>query len=350
MALMDYYTSVGFFKEAHEIKDSIDTSALPHKYLPAYYNLYNRYLQNMAGYVGGTSTPLGKVYEKQRVSILDSLISVTDRNTGTYHIALLERQQIENPSDEESIKERLRILRRFELSDHDKAIQYSILGRLSLGLGHTEDAKYYIAQSPIYDIRGDIKETTAAKMLAELLSSEKEYDESYKLIHIAFDDASFYNSHLRKDETSSIMRMIEVEHHDKMNSKIWKFGIGAAIVFLFLIVSLFFLSKIRKKKFQIEEVNRALNLKTEQVDRMNSELKDVIDQLKEVTEIKDAYITQSLYMNTSFVDKVEEKCREVVKQLKEKKYDTIKYLPYEIGIKEERARIYQSFDKAFLSL
>ncbi len=55
-------------------------------------------------------------------------------------------------------------------------------------------------------------------------------------------------------------------------------------------------------------------------------------------------------MNTSFVNNVEAKSHEVVKNLKDKKYDAIKYLPYEIGIKEERARIYHSFDKAFLSL
>ncbi len=350
MSLMDYYTSVGFFKEAYEIMDQIEKHDLPAKYLPVYYNLCNRYFQNMGGYVGGSNSLLGAAYENTRLGVLDSLITVLNHNTGAYNIALLERDQIVSPSPERAFDERKRILQRYELTNHEKAIQYSILGRHALELGRPEDAKYYLALSAIHDIRGDIKETTAAKMLAELLYSESEFDDSYDLIHIAFDDASFYNSHLRKDETSSIMRMIEVEHHDKMNSKVWRFGIIAGVIFVLLMSTLFLLVKIRKKKYEIEAANRTLKQKSEEVDTINSELKTVIAQLKEVTEIKDAYIMQSLYMNTSFVNNVEEKCQSVVKLLKEKKYDAIKYLPYEMGIKEERARIYQSFDKAFLSL
>ncbi len=59
---------------------------------------------------------------------------------------------------------------------------------------------------------------------------------------------------------------------------------------------------------------------------------------------------QSLYVNTAFVNQVEEKCKEVVKAVKDKKYDDLKFLPYKMGIKEERQRIYRSFDEAFLKL
>lgn len=350
MSLMDYYTSVGFFKEASEIYNKIEKTDLPAKYLPEYYNLCNRYFQNLEGYVGGMSTVLGGAYENARLACLDSLISMLPKNTGPYYIAEIERKQVDSPSVEQTINERLRIVQRYDLSDHEKAIQYSIMGRLALENGNSEDAKYYLALSAIHDIRGNIKETTAAKMLAELLFSEADIDESYNLIHIAFDDAIFYNSHLRKDETSSIMRMIEVEHQNIMHTNLWRFGIIAGVFFLLLVVTLFYYSKIKKKKYEIEKANSALKQKSEEVDVINKELKDVISQLKEVTEIKDRYIMQTLYMNTSFVNNVEEKCHNVVKLLKEKKYDDIKYLPYEIGIKEERARIYSTFDQAFLSL
>lgn len=364
MSLMDYYTSVGFFKEATEIKERIRVEDLPARFLPLYYDLCDRYYQNMGGYVAGSATGLNARYERARLLVLDSLIAVTDPNSGAYHLAVLEREQIESPSPERALKERQRVLGRYDLTNHEKAIQYSILGRLSLGMGNREDAKYYLALSAIHDIRGDIKETTAAKMLAELLYSESEFDRAYSLIHMAFDDAAFYNSHIRKEETSTTMRRIEVDHHNILQDRIWRYGVVAVVIFLLLVVTLLLLSKIRKKKFEIEEANRALkeksgeieeanralSRKTEEVDNVNRELHTVIDQLHEVTEIKDAYIMQSLYMNTDFVNRVEEKCLNVVRLLKEKKYDSIKFLPYEIGIKEERARIYESFDRAFLSL
>lgn len=350
LCLFDYYTSVGFFKEASEIKERIVASDLPVKYLPSYYILCNRYFQNIAGYVGGTNTLLGAEYNQQRLACLDSLISVLDRNTGSYQLAVLERKQLDHPSPAEDTAERLRILDRYELSDHDKAVQYSILGRAAMGNNEPDEAKYYLALSAIHDIRGDIKETTSAKMLGELLFSEKNLDEAYKLIHIAFDDASFYNSHLRKDETSNVMRMIEIEHHNKMRGTIWSIGLVLGAIVLLLAGILFLLYKIRKKSRELHTTNEALKKKSEEVDRVNHELKEAIDQLQEVTDIKDEYIMQSLYVNTSFVNGVEQKCQEVLKKLKEKKYDSLKYLPYEMGIKEERARIYRSFDKAFLSL
>ncbi len=36
--------------------------------------------------------------------------------------------------------------------------------------------------------------------------------------------------------------------------------------------------------------------------------------------------------------------------MKEKKYDELKFLPFQMGIKEERQRIFRSFDHAFLQL
>ncbi len=129
LALMDYYTSVGFFKEASEIKGKINRNVLPEKYLPHYYNLCNRYFQNIGGYVGGHKTLLGGEYNRARLSYLDSLISVLSPSSGAYHIAVLEKNQILNPSNREAIAERLRILSRYELTDHEKAVQYSLLGR-----------------------------------------------------------------------------------------------------------------------------------------------------------------------------------------------------------------------------
>ncbi len=350
MALMDYYTSVGFFKEAAEIKNQIVASALPSNYLPDYYYLCDRFFQNICSYVGGRSTALGAEYDKERREYLDSLISVTPQHTAMHDVARLEHDQMLSPSKRKAIDERLRILRRYDLSDHEKAVLYSYVGRLSMELGEKEDAKCYLAQSAIHDIRGNIRETTAAKMLAEQLFAESDIDRAYDLIHIAFDDAAFYNSHLRKDETSSIMRMIEVEKHHGLSGRMWKIGIASAVIFVLLVLTLYSLAKVRKRKREIEKAKTAVEQKSRELDSKNNELNRVIGQLHEVTAIKDEYIMQSLYLNTSFVNKVEERAHNILKLLKEKKYDELKFVPYEMGIKEERTRIYHSFDKAFLSL
>ncbi len=287
VSLLDYYTSVGFFKEAAEIKSKIDTSTLPKEYLPEFYSLCDRFLQNIQSYVGGRKSTLGSLYEKQRVAYVDSLIKVCVPNSAEHRMALLTADQIFNPSPKQVIATRKMILDRFDLSDHEKAIQYSLLGHASLDLGQREEAKHYLTLSAIHDIRSNTKETTAAKMLAELLYEDGEMEDAYKLIHIAFDDAQFYNSHLRKDETSSAMRLIETEHHNAMTTRFWLIAVGAALIFLLLVSSLWFLSRMRKQKREVEKANNRLHEESRLLDKSNLKLAEVIKELKEVTQIKD---------------------------------------------------------------
>lgn len=264
---------------------------------------------------------------------------------------------MENPSPKEQITERLKLLQCFRLDDHEQAIQHSLLGHAYLADGNRNAAKFHLAQSAIHDLRGNIHETTAAKMLAELMYEDNDLHRAHLLVHRAFDDASFYNSHLRRDQLSRTMQLIDSARFNWRSNQLWML-VAVVIGFLFLsgaILVLFI--KVRHRNRLIEAVNKEIQEKSDslartqlEVETINQELQNTISQLKEVSEIKDRYITQSLYVNTVFVNQVEERCKNAMKQLKEKKYDELKFLPFQMGIKEERQRIFRSFDNAFLQL
>ncbi|MDE5797011.1 MAG: hypothetical protein K2H75_07850, partial [Muribaculaceae bacterium] len=356
-ALMKCFSSNGYFKEAADMNKLIDISQLPHEVLADYLRSAATFYQNLESYSGGAGTQLGSIYRKKRLEAARQLASVADTNSYLWQQNNIELELMENHSPKKEIEDRLQLLQRFRLDDHEQAIQHSLLGHAYLANGNREVAKLHLAKSAIHDIKGNIHETTAAKMLAELMYEDNDLHRAHLLIHRAFDDASFYNSHLRRDELSRTMQLIDSAKFNWRSNQMWML-VAVIIGFLFLLVAiLLLLIKVRQRNRLIESVNKEIQEKSDslartqlEVEAVNKELQITIAQLKEVSEIKDQYITQSLYVNTFFVNQVEERCKNAMKQLKDKKYDELKFLPFQMGIKEERQRIFRSFDNAFLHL
>ena len=83
---------------------------------------------------------------------------------------------------------------------------------------------------------------------------------------------------------------------------------------------------------------------------MNRELQSVNETLNESNRVKDQYIIQSLYGDSAFVDKVEAMCVLLQRKIRAKLYSDIDGVVTKIGIKQERQRMSNAFDSAFLKL
>lgn len=356
-AFADYFISVGFFKEAAEMLALIDSRDIPAERLKDYYNLSAKLYRSLCSYVGGSQSKLWSYYNDLNRAYIDSILGVAPKNTYDYAFARIDRDQMDEPDEARAIDERMALLGRYALDDHEKAVNYSLLAHSLISAGRRDEAEYYTVLSAIHDIRSNTTETTAATMLAMMLHDDGRNDKAYKYIQKAQDDATFFNTRLRKYEISGYMPIIDRERVDWVSGQVWRLWAVISIIFLLLILSVILFFMLRKKKNALELTNRELDEKSkeileshERLREVNQQLSDTYSKLQEATEIKDRYIMQSLYVNTTFVNQVEERCREVVKAVKEKKYDELKFLPYQMGIKEERLRIFQSFDSAFLKL
>ncbi len=357
VAFADYFISVGFFKEAAEMLGKTDSRYLTTDEKCYFYNLYTRLYRSLCSYVGGPSSPLWPTYNQLNKDYLDSILATAPRDSYIYAYTKIDRDQFDQRDDVKAIDERLALLRRHTMPEHEKAINYSRLAFSNIDAGRRNDAEYYLALSAIADINSNTTETTAAAMLANMLHEDGRNDEAYSYIQMALEDANFFNTPLRKYEISGYMPKIDNARYNWVNGQMWRLVIVIALIFGLLVLSLVLFQQLKKRKRVLEQINAELDSKTKEISKShqqlaeaNSLLNDTISQLKETTEIKDQYIMQSLYVNTAFVNQVEEKCKEVVKAVKEKKYDDLKFLPYKMGIKEERQRIYRSFDEAFLKL
>ena len=334
-ALLFCYKSVGFFNEALEIIRNFQPEEVPDDILVNFYVLCASTYQNLSSYVYGTQY-LTEKYNRKVLEYYKLALQYASDYSFYYHWISLEIALIQEYSDELAIDGRKNLISLFNLDEHDLAIQYSILANACDSKQLDQEATYYRAISAIYDIKSCVHETTSAKVLAEYMYAQKDINHAYRYIKLALSDAQFYNSRLRMVEINSIFPAIEQSRYSDVNSQRLMFMIGGAVVLFFLVLTLTLLLILSSKSREIRKTNALLA--------------EVNSLLKETSVIKDRYIMQSLQGNTSFVNSVEKESLAAIRKLTTKQYEDVKAILYNLGVKEERERIYTAFDTAFLAL
>ncbi len=362
-ALLNCFSSVGFFNEGMDVMENMQPQYLPRQERIDYYLSAAKLLQNMESYVDGTGDLLEK-YKSMRTLCYDSVLSIADKDSYDYAVALLERDRIPAYAGLKGLSACKQILERFNLDLHQKAINCSTIGRSYAWHEKDDSAIYYLALSAIYDLRSNTKETTAAKDLATLMLKKGDVERASRYINIASDDAQAYNSRLRKVEINSVMPVIESARHNKLSSQRLLLIISLSVFAVMLTIVLYLFFKLRtrnkcltesheeinKKNAELKDANEALAKVNTELEETNIALEEVNTRLKEADEIKDQYIIESLYSKNDFVNEVEEKSKKALMKLKGKKYADVENLLSDMGVRREHARMYASFDSVFMKL
>lgn len=355
--LLHCYTSVGFFKEAMEVVRGFSTEGLPPEDLVDYYTICVYLYQSMGNFAMGTDQLL-QSYNRQREVYHDQVLkyaalcadSISRHRTND----MLEADKYPL---EHAIEGRWKLINKYSLSLHEQAIQYCIMGEVSEKLDDPEAAIYYMALAAISDIRSNTRETLAAKELAFLMYGKRELDRALRYIHLAQDDANFFNTRLRKIEINNLLPIIENERYNWIH---WQRNLFIIIIILTavslaLLAAMF--SGLKKRNRTLQEARREIASAYEEIEQQakelneaNSALSTVNRQLKEANEIKDQYIIQSLYSDSGFVNNVEEKCKLFERKLRAKQYADLPSILRSMEVKQERERMSSTFDQTFLKL
>ncbi|MCI1786219.1 MAG: DUF6377 domain-containing protein [Bacteroidales bacterium] len=348
-ALLFCFKSVGFFSEATAIIRDFKTEDVPDDLLVNYYILCAETYQNLSSYVSGAAD-LASGYDEKKLYYYNLALEHSSDHSFEHSWMTLEIKLIEDYSDKVAIEGRKSLIAQFNLSEHEKAVQYSILASAFNSLKKTDEAVYYRALSAICDIKSCTHETTSAKVLASEMYDRKDIKHAYLYIQQALFDAKFYNSRLRMVEINTILPIIQNSRYNWMNNqRVLSFLFGGFVMILLILTFILFL-KLRKRNRQLFQVHKKLIANSGILRNTNISLSQVNGKLKETSEIKDQYIIQSLYGNTSFVNEIEKQSTFAIRKIIVRQYDDAIALLHNMGIREERARLYTSFDSAFLKL
>lgn len=344
------YISVGFYKEASETAQAIDLKGLSAETLVGYYTQMAHLHQNLGYYVESTDS-LAKRYGNEfafdNAMIQKYCKELQDTVLG---MKLMRMRSFGGLSAEETIAGRLQLMKDFSLTDHEKAIQYYIISEEARRLGKIDHVVYYLALSVIHDIRGNIRETLSAATLAKQMLDDGKPDDALRYITMAQSDAEFYNTNIRELYIGNVISAIEdVRYLRSERQRYLSLSIMAVVVMsLIFIVGLYL--GLKRKNNMLRHIRRELEVKNKAIDKANNELSQLNSALKEVNEIKERYIAQSLCSDQTFVNTTEDVCRTVLRKLRAKQEADVPGLLRQINIKKERRRIAEEFDSAFLAL
>lgn len=353
-ALLFCFKSVGFFNEATDVIDSFSGNSvgggrLTDGVMLSFYILSAETYQNLSSYVSG-SRDLAARYDDEKSRYYRKALEYAQDGTYEHAWISLELELLENYSDNLAIDGRKRLIAGYNLSEHDYAVQYSILSSALGSIGREEESLYYRTLSAIYDIRSCTRETTSAKALAEYFYMTGDISRAYRYIQQALYDARFYNSRLRMIEINTVLPKIENSRYDWINNQRMFMMLCTSVILLFLFVITVLFLKLRRSNGKLTDAHKVLVENTDIIRAQNVSLSELNMKLKEANEIKDEYIIQSLYGNSYFINEVEKQSTFAVRKIMARQYDDALALLHNMGIRKERERMYSSFDSAFLKL
>lgn len=351
------YSTSGAFTEALHVLQSIDKKTLNNSnkkdYYIAFYHVY--------GELGFTNinidTELSQEFYSKQDCYRDTLFSILSPNSEDY----LMRKEVLLTS-QNKLKEALKIndirLSKCKKGSHEYGIVAYYRYLIYRSLKDEDMVKYWLLQSAICDVKCAINDQASLRILAEILSKEKDVERSYKYINFSWKANKKFCTRIRSWQISPVLGTIDHNYQaelKKANHRLIFAIICVSLLVIALALLTFYVNKqksyllnarneLKKTNTQLEELNNKLS-------STNGMLKASNDKLNESNEVKEEYIGQFLGACSHYIDKLDKMRLNVNKMVKNKQYNELYSMTKSSEVKEqELEELYANFDKVFLNL
>lgn len=355
MNMMHCFIAAGLFKEGFELISTINPNDIPDTMKTDYYWLCMRYYVNLMQY--NDSEYFNRIYQGQALEYFKKAQELQQPGTPEYAQLYLFGYILQDVTTEQKIEKYLDALRNYNFSDRNLATVYTLLAREYKRNKNNEKATHYYALSCLCDIRMAIRQTTSKTFLGEVLYKEGNIHFASKCIEASLEDANFYNARHRKIEVNSILPIIEYERVkliQEQRDKLTLFMSLLGILVIALTIAMFIIykqmKKLRKARKSIQEQYNEISTINNKLEETNHHLEQSKKQLEESNDIKDVYITQSLYGKSEYLERFENLLKKVERKIAVRQFDDLKNLYRDYNIKKERENMFSDFDKTFLIL
>ncbi|MCC8070592.1 MAG: DUF6377 domain-containing protein [Bacteroidales bacterium] len=352
-ALLFAYISGGLFKEADDVIEDTDLSQVDNDTKADFYFLCIRLYSDMSNYV---NAGFENEYVARSHAYADSVIAY--KNPDSYEVAYAQAfKTIDNLKIDDKIALFKALAERTDIDQGEKAMFYSMLADFYSMQGNSDGRTFNKAQAAIYDIQSAKHETTASRDLALYLYECGQLDEASRLIHLALDDANFYNARHRKMEINNVLPLIEQKRYDSVFSQrnlLIILIIIAGALLIALSVAIFYILRqmksLRRSREEIAQQAEALSSAQHEITQRNAELQESNDKLRESIKIKDEYIGYGFSVSSHYIEKIESLYKLVDRKLAAKQYDDLRMTLKKKDLREDKETIQRDFDRIFLHL
>lgn len=228
--------------------------------------------------------------------------------------------------------------------DPSMGIVAYIMGDLSGRLGNKKDEKDFYTISAYHDIRNGNKEYLSLIKLAKILYGEGDFTRAYNYLNRSMIDASYSGAAVRIEEIAPILPIINDTYNKTMKKKQLSLTIALVLLVVSILITLFLIMNLRKQKAALSDYNRKIVHANRLQERANKDL-------REVSNIKNLYITQLMLECIRRIENLEEYKKDLRRKALKGELDELKKeLRSNEIIEAQWKSFYNVFDTTFLSI
>ena len=225
-------------------------------------------------------------------------------------------------------------------------------------LGDSIQARYWVTQSALSDVKNAIMDQGAMWELANMLMADGDIDRAYRYIHFAWQCASKFNTVKRNSQISPVLTAISDNYEASLKRANRQLAVLAVVSSLLaaLFLGILFYSNSQRKKLAL--ARNELSASNTQLAQLNTQLSDLNRQLHETNlklnesnRVKDEYVGRFIHLCSFYIDRLDEMRKRVNKMVKSRDLDALNKFT---GNNEHRDKslteLYEMFDSTFLHL
>lgn len=327
LSVADALSASGYFSAAVSTYDSISTAGASREGMITYWTVGRQLYSNMCNYIG-EGKGLYERYQAQEDECRDSLIANLPKES-PFRTFLASGVSINNGKDVIAREELESVMKRV----HKGSQMYGMTAfQLAQTYRRTDHTRYaaYLAMAAESDIMGGITDGFALPSLAEWLYQERHYQEAFKYINFAINDANRGSARMRLVNISSMVPDIDEAYREEINTSLSEFALYAVMVSIILIGLIIFLALIVKEMRK----RRAEH-----------------SQLASLSKVKDRYIRDFIGLCSAYSEKYDQLAKTVQRKVTAgQAQDLLKLVKYGKASESENEEFYETIDRVFLTL
>ena len=225
-------------------------------------------------------------------------------------------------------------------------------------LGDSVQARYWVTQSALGDVKNAVMDQGAMWELANLLMADGDMDRAYSYIRFAWQCASKFNTVKRNNQISPVLTAISDNYETSLkraNRLLLVLAVVASLLAALFLGILFYSNSQRKKlaraRNELSESNIQLAQLNSQLSELNSQLHETNLKLGESNRVKDEYVGRFIHLCSFYIDRLDEMRKRVNKMVKSRDLDALYQFTGNSGLRDQNlAELYEMFDSTFLHL
>lgn len=326
----------GFYKEAFDVTEKIDTSGLTNALKTDYLVLHARLNAGIGDY--DNDAHFSRIYYKQSADDFKNAEISTPPNEfeKTINLAFLPDSMKNNKLTPQFF---YNLIMKRRMPEHSVAMVATRISYAYTG----QNKILFLALAAINDIRSSTKETLAVFLLGQELFKMNSTADAYIFMQEAAKNAKFYGARNRAVQIESILPLVASKLIDEKQHEKDKLLIGF-LIFVIVAVLLFFLLVIYRKQMLRIKANEVV------IKEKNKELENVNGKLWESSKIKEELIGLFFKTCSSYIRTLDKVKRKTQHNIKLGKYNDVNTILNNIHIEEEKGQLYNTLDTVFLTM